>query len=134
MCFLPARQLLDLSRPSYMHCASHVLHLSIILSSIASCFITFMHLYGFLVSLDHLRSSLCFSGEALQFLVPFVNHDKKGEKMWFPFKILHVRGENACLKVKFNVLKFKFKQHNINISFYQTIISTTMQKIKCIIF
>ena len=41
--------------------------LSFILSSIASCFITFMHFYGF-----------------------FVN-------MWFLFKILHVRGRNTCL-------------------------------------
>ena len=49
-----------------MHCFSHVLHLSFILSSIASCFITFMHFYGF-----------------------FVN-------MWFLFKILHVRGRNTC--------------------------------------
>ena len=40
---------------------SHVLHLSFIFSSIASCFITFMHLYGFLVPP---WSSLCFSGEA----------------------------------------------------------------------
>ena len=37
----------------------------LILLSIASCFVTFMHLYGFLVSLDHIRSSLCFSGEVL---------------------------------------------------------------------
>ena len=43
------RHLLDLSRSSYMHCFSHVLHLSFILSSIASCFISFTHLYGFLV-------------------------------------------------------------------------------------
>ena len=50
-----------------MHCFSHVLHLSFILSSIAFCFITFMHFYGF-----------------------FVN-------MWFLFKILHVRGRNTCL-------------------------------------
>ena len=50
-----------------MHCFSHVLHISFILSSIASCFITFMHFYGF-----------------------FVN-------MWFLFKILHVRGRNTCL-------------------------------------
>ena len=40
---------------------SHVLHLSFIFSSISSCFITFMHLYGFLVPP---WSSLCFSGEA----------------------------------------------------------------------
>ena len=33
-----------------------------VLSRIAK---TFIYLYGFLVSLDHLRSSLCFLGEAL---------------------------------------------------------------------
>ena len=59
---IAARQFLDLLRPSCMHCYSHVLHLSIILSSIASCFITFKHLYGFLVPS---WSSLCFSGKAL---------------------------------------------------------------------
>ena len=48
-CSIAALQLLDLLRPSYMHYFSHVLHLSIILSSIASYFITFMHLYRFLV-------------------------------------------------------------------------------------
>ena len=41
--------LLNLLRSSCMHCFSHVLHLSFILSSIASCFITFMYLYGFFV-------------------------------------------------------------------------------------
>ena len=64
---IAARRLLNLSRSSCMHCFSHVLHLSFILSSIAFCFITFMHFYGF-----------------------FVN-------MWFLFKILHVRGRNTCL-------------------------------------
>ena len=44
-----ARQLLNLSRSSYMYCFLHVLHLSIILSCIASCFITFIHLYVFLL-------------------------------------------------------------------------------------
>ena len=44
-----ARQLLDLSRSSCMHYFSHVLHLSFILLSITSYFITFIHLYGFLV-------------------------------------------------------------------------------------
>ena len=39
------------------------------------------------------------------------------------------------LKVQSNILNIKLKQHhNINISFYQTIISITMQKIDCIIF
>ena len=46
---ITTRQLPSLSRPSCMHWFSHILHLSIILSSIASCFNTFMHLYGFLV-------------------------------------------------------------------------------------
>ena len=55
-----ARQLLDLLRSSCMHCFSHVLHLSVILSSIASCLITFMHLFGFFVPPC---SSLCFLGE-----------------------------------------------------------------------
>ena len=32
-----------------MHCFSHVLHLSFLLSSTTSYFITFMHLYGFVV-------------------------------------------------------------------------------------
>ena len=46
---IAAWQLLDLLRPYCMHCFSHVLYLSIILSSIASCFVAFMHLYEFLV-------------------------------------------------------------------------------------
>ena len=56
---------LDRSRSSCMHCFSHVLHLFFILSSRASCFITFMHFYGFfvppLIILDHLF--LCFLSE-----------------------------------------------------------------------
>ena len=40
---------LNLSRSSCMHCFSYVLHLFVILSSIASCFITFIHFYGFLL-------------------------------------------------------------------------------------
>ena len=46
---IAAQQLVNLSRPSCMHCFSLVLHLSFILSSITSYFITFMHLYGFIV-------------------------------------------------------------------------------------
>ena len=39
------------------------------------------------------------------------------------------------LKVQSNILNIKLKQHhNINISFYQTIISLTTQKINCRIF
>ena len=86
-------KLLDLSRSSFMHCFSHVLHLSFILSFIASLFITFMHLYGFFVTP---WSSLYFSGEALYLFIPFVNR--------FLFKILCVRGGgreggggNTCL-------------------------------------
>ena len=37
----------------------------------------------------------------IKLLVPFVNHDKKGEKLWricgFFLKILHVRRRNTCL-------------------------------------
>ena len=40
---------LDLSRSFCLHCFSHVLHISFILSSIASFFITSMHLYWFFV-------------------------------------------------------------------------------------
>ena len=49
LCSIASRQLLDLSRSSCMHCFSHVLHFSFILSSITSCFITFMYFYGFLL-------------------------------------------------------------------------------------
>ena len=70
----------------------------IILSSIASYFITFMNLYGFFMPP---WSSLCFSGEVFFLLfVPFINHDKKGRNCGFFFfflKILHVRGRNTCL-------------------------------------
>ena len=39
------------------------------------------------------------------------------------------------LKIQFNILKFKFKQHhNINFSFHQIIVSTTCRKLKNIIF
>ena len=63
---IDSRNLLDQLRYPCMHfiflCFSHVLHLSIILLSIASYFITFLHLYGFLVPP---WSSLCFLGEVL---------------------------------------------------------------------
>ena len=69
MCPLPAQYQLDIFSicRDLLACIffSHVLHFPIIMSFIASCFITFMLLYGFLVSLDHLRSFLCFSGKAL---------------------------------------------------------------------
>ena len=39
------------------------------------------------------------------------------------------------LKIQFNVLKVKFKQHhNINFNFHQIIVSTTCRKLKNIIF
>ena len=54
-----------------------------------------------LYPLDHLWSFLCFLGEAFQLLVPFVNLDKNGEKLWricgFFLTILHLRGRNTCL-------------------------------------
>ena len=97
VCSIAARHL-SISRDPL---ACIVFHMSciflIILSSIASYFITFMNLYGFLMPP---WSSLCFSGEVFFLLfVPFINHDKKGEKLWvfFFFKILHVRGRNTCL-------------------------------------
>ena len=84
-----------------MHCFSHVLHLSLILSSIASCFITFMHLYGFLV--PPWSSLIIFMFLGWSFLASCTlcqSWQKRGEiveNMWFLFKILHVRGRNTCL-------------------------------------
>ena len=85
-----------------MHCFSHVLHLSIILSSIASCFITFMHLYGFLV--PPWSSLIIFMSFGWSFLASCTlcqSWQKEGEiveNMWFLFfKILHVRGRNTFL-------------------------------------
>ena len=37
-----------------------------------------------------------FFGWSFTVSCTFVNHDKKGEKMWFLFNILHVRGRNTC--------------------------------------
>ena len=73
-----------------MHCFSHVLHLSINLSSIASYFITFMHLYGFLVSLDHLyisRVKLC------SFFYSLSNMTKRERKCGFFLRFHMLRGE-----------------------------------------
>ena len=85
-------------------CFSHVLHLSIILSSIVSYFITFMHLYGFLVPpliiLDHLY---VFWVKLFSFVYPLSIMTKMGRNcgeyvvFFFFFKILHVRGRNAFL-------------------------------------
>ena len=78
-----------------------VLHLSVILLSIASCFITFMRLYGFLVPpwsffiiFMFLRWSFIVSCTLCQ------SWQKGGEiveNMWFLSKILHVRGRNTFL-------------------------------------
>ena len=100
-CMIATRQLLDLSRSSYMHYFSHVLHLSIILSSITFCFIIFMHFYGFL--LPPWSSLIIFLFLGWDFLASCTlcqSWQKRGEiveKMWFLFKILHVRGRNTCL-------------------------------------
>ena len=77
-----------------------VLHLSFILSSIASCFITFMHLYGFLyvslIILDHLYVSRV---KLSSFLYPLSIMTKRGRncECGFFYKILHVRGRNTFL-------------------------------------
>ena len=83
-----------------MHYFSHVLLLSVFLSSIASCFVTFMQLYGFfvppwssLIIFMFLRWSILDSCTLCQ------SWQKGGEiveKMWFLFKILHVKGRNTC--------------------------------------
>ena len=84
-----------------MHCFSYVLHLSFILSSIASCFIIFMHLYGFFV--PPWSSLIIFIFLGWSFLASCIlcqSWQKGGEiveNMWFLFKILHVRGRNTCL-------------------------------------
>ena len=85
-------------------CFSHILHLSIILSSIVSYFITLMHLYGFLmpplIILDHLY---VFWVKLSSFLYPLSLMTKMGRNcgeyvvFFFFFKILHVRGRNAFL-------------------------------------
>ena len=76
-------------------CFSHALHPSFILSSITSCFITFMHLYGFL---DHLYVSRV---KLSSFLYPLSIMTKRGriygEIVVSFYKILHVIGRNTCL-------------------------------------
>ena len=76
-----------------------ILHLFIILSSIASCFITFMHLYGILctplIIFDHLYVSRV---KLSSFLYPLSIMTKMGRNCGDSFfKILHVRGRNTCL-------------------------------------
>ena len=76
---------------------SHVLHLSFILSSIASLFITFTHLYGFLMPPWSSLIIFMFLGWSFLTSCTLCQSWQKGgeivEKMWFLFKILHVRGE-----------------------------------------
>ena len=96
----PSSTPLDLLRSFCMHCFSHVLHISFVLSSIASCFITFMHLYGFFVPPSSSLIIFIFLGWSFLASTPFVNHDKKGEKlenMFFHFKIIYVKGRNTYL-------------------------------------
>ena len=73
---------LDQSRSSYMHYFSYVLHLSFILSSIASCFITFMHFYRFF--LPPWSSLIIFISLKWSFLASctLCQSWKKGEKLW----------------------------------------------------
>ena len=100
-CLIAAWHLLDLSRSSCMHYFSHVLHISFILSSIASLFITFMHLYRFLM--PPWSSLIIFMFLEWSFLTSCAlcqSWQKMGEiveNMWFLFKTLHVRGRNTCI-------------------------------------
>ena len=84
-----------------MHCFSHVLHLSFILSSIASCFITFMHFYGFFVPYWSSLIIFIFLGwSVLVSCTLFQSWQKWGEIVeirGFFLKILYVRGRNTCL-------------------------------------
>ena len=91
--------LLNPLRFSCMHCFSYVLHLSFILLSIASCFIIFMHLYGFFV--PPWSSLIIFTFLEWSFLASYTPCQlwQKGgeilENMRFLFKILHVRERNT---------------------------------------
>ena len=84
-----------------MHCFSHVLHFSIILSSITSYFFTFMHLYRFLMSPWSSLIICMFLGWSFIASCTLCQSWQKGgeivENMWFLFKILHVRRRNTCL-------------------------------------
>ena len=81
---------------------SHVLHLSFILSFIASLFITFMHLYGFLMPPWSSLIIFIFIGWSFLTSCTLCQSWQKGgeivEKMWFLFKILHVKGRNTCFR------------------------------------
>ena len=81
-----------------MHCFSHVLHLSIILSSIAPCNVhafIWISLYP-LIILDHLYVSRV---KLFSFLYPLSIMTKRGRNCDVVsfFKILHVRGRNTFL-------------------------------------
>ena len=85
-----------------MHCFSHVLHLSVILSSIAFSFIAFMHLYGFLVL--PWSSLIIFIFFRWTFLATYTlcqSWQKGGEIVeicdFFFLKIPHVKGRNTYL-------------------------------------
>ena len=95
---IAARQLLNLSRPSCMHCFSHVLHLSIILSSIAPCNVhafIWISLYP-LIILDHLYVSRVKLSSFFYLLSIMIKRGRNCDVVSF-FKILHVRGRNTFL-------------------------------------
>ena len=95
---------LDRSRSSYMHCFSHVLHLSFILSSITSCFITFMHFYGFFVATW--SSLIIFMSLRWSFLASctLCQSWQKGreivETLWFLFLRFYMLGGEIHVSVK----------------------------------
>ena len=76
-----------------------VLYLSIILSFIASYFITFMHFYGFFVPPWSSLIIFIFLGWSFIASYTLCQSWQKGgeivENMWFLFKILHVRGRDT---------------------------------------
>ena len=82
-------------------CFSHVLHPSIILSSIVSCFITFMHFYEFFV--PPWSSLIIFMFLWWNFITSCTlcqSWQKRGRNCGdfvVFFKILHVKGRNTCL-------------------------------------
>ena len=84
-----------------MHCFSHVLHLSFILSSIASCFITFMHFYGFFVPSWWSLIIFIFLGWSVLASCTFCQSWQKGGEIVeicdFFLKILYIWGRNTCL-------------------------------------
>ena len=91
---------LDWLRSSCMHCFSHVLHLSIILSSIAPCNVhafIWISLYP-LIILDHLYVSRVKLSSFFYLLSIMIKRGRNcGEYEVSFFKILHVRGRNTCI-------------------------------------